>query len=155
MGWINKISFNSSPRKKTMSDILEHFLEPLKNTVILKKGLYHFLVCWTKDLWRFWTYLIQIDPKCHTLAIWTFTFHKKPGFVKVILKENFKPSYRPVSWTFLSENSDLLRLFFFYVLQEFSNPLLFEHSYCYFKKVEMFESHFCIKLQLKCVKSLE
>ena len=33
----------------------------------------------------------------HTVAIWTFTFHKKSGFVKVILKANFKPGYRPIS----------------------------------------------------------
>ena len=33
----------------------------------------------------------------HTVAIWTFTFHKKSDCVKVILKANFKPTYRPVS----------------------------------------------------------
>ena len=31
----------------------------------------------------------------HTVAIWTFTFHKKSGFVMVILKANFKQFYRP------------------------------------------------------------
>ena len=31
----------------------------------------------------------------HTVAIWTFTFHKKSGCVKVIWKANFKPAYRP------------------------------------------------------------
>ena len=30
----------------------------------------------------------------HTEAIWTFTFHKISGFVRVILKANFKPAYR-------------------------------------------------------------
>ena len=79
----------------------------------------------------------------HTVAIGIFTFHKKSGFVKVILKANFKQSYRPVSWTFWSENSDLLHSFFFYFLQELSNPLLFAHNYCYFKKVQLFQSHFC------------
>ena len=67
----------------------------------------------------------------HTVAIWTFAFHKKSGFVKVILKANFKPTYRPVSWTFWSENSDLLHSFSFYFLQELSNPLLFAHCCCY------------------------
>ena len=33
----------------------------------------------------------------HTVAMWTFTFHKKSRFVKLILKANFKPVYRPVS----------------------------------------------------------
>ena len=28
----------------------------------------------------------------HTVAIWTFTFHKKSGCVKVIWKANFKPA---------------------------------------------------------------
>ena len=32
------------------------------------------------------------DALAHTVAIWTFTFHKKSGFVKVILKANFKPA---------------------------------------------------------------
>ena len=31
----------------------------------------------------------------HTVAIWTFTFHKISGFVKVILKGNFKQLHRP------------------------------------------------------------
>ena len=31
----------------------------------------------------------------HTVAIWTFTFHKISGFVRVILKANFKEFYRP------------------------------------------------------------
>ena len=68
----------------------------------------------------------------HTVAIWTFTFHKKSGFVMVILKANFKPAHRPVSWTFWSENSDLLYPFSFYFRQELSNPLLFAHCCCYF-----------------------
>ena len=68
----------------------------------------------------------------HTVAIWTFTFHKKSGFVMVILKANFKPAHKPVSWTFWSENSDLLYPFSFYFRQELSNPLLFAHCCCYF-----------------------
>ena len=93
--------------------------------------------------------------RLHTVPIWTFTFQKKSGSVKVILKANFKPVYRPVLWTFWSENSGFLNSFFFYFLQELSNPLLFAHSYCYFKKVEMLWSHICIKLQLRYVKSYE
>ena len=31
----------------------------------------------------------------HTVAIWTFPFHKISGFVRVILKGNFKQLYRP------------------------------------------------------------
>ena len=59
----------------------------------------------------------------HTVAIWTFTFHKKSGFVKAILKANFKPTCRPVSWTFWPENSDVLHSFSFYFLQVLSNLL--------------------------------
>ena len=46
--------------------------------------------------------------------IWTFTFHKKSGFVKAILKSNFKPAYRLVSWTSWTENSDLSYSFSFF-----------------------------------------
>ena len=67
--------------------------------------------------------LIHMTWQGHTVAIWTFTFHKKSGFVKVILKAYFKPTYRPVSWTFWSKNSDLLHSFSFYFLQVLSNPL--------------------------------
>ena len=49
--------------------------------------------------------------KFHTVAIWTFTFHKKSSFVMVILKANFKPTHKPVSWTFWTENKDLLYSF--------------------------------------------
>ena len=34
---------------------------------------------------------ISLQSLMHTVAIWTFTFHKKSGFVKVILKANFNP----------------------------------------------------------------
>ena len=61
----------------------------------------------------------------HTLAIWTLTFHKKSGCVKVIWKANFKPAYRPELWTFLSENSGVLYSFYFFFLQKLSNPLFF------------------------------
>ena len=67
----------------------------------------------------------------HTVAIWTSTFHKQSDFVKVILKANFKPVWRPVLWTFWSENSTLFFSFSFYFLQELSNPLLFAHCCCY------------------------
>ena len=40
-------------------------------------------------------------------------------------------------------------------LQELSNPVLFGHYQCYFKKVEIFDSHFCVKLQFKYFNSLE
>ena len=101
------------------------------------------------------SFTFQSSKTRHTVAIWTFTFHNKSGFVMVIFKVKFKPAYRPVSWTFWSENSDLLCSFSFYFLQELSNSLPFAHIYCYFKKVEMLESHFCIKLQLEYVMSLE
>ena len=38
-----------------------------------------------------------LSKQQHTVAIWTFTFHKILGFVRVILKANFKPVYKPVS----------------------------------------------------------
>ena len=38
---------------------------------------------------------ISLTFPVHTVAIWTFTFHKISGFVRVILKANFKQAYRP------------------------------------------------------------
>ena len=87
---------------------------------------------WTPLLcWHISFSICPIFVDSHTVAIWTFTFHKKSGFVKVILKANFKPVYKPVLWTFWSENSGFLNSFFFYFLQELSNPLLFERCCCY------------------------
>ena len=74
------------------------------------------------------SFTFQSSKTRHTVAIWTFTFHNKSGFVMVIFKVKFKPAYRPVSWTFLPENSNLLYSFYLYFLQELSNPLLFGHS---------------------------
>ena len=56
---------------------------------------------------------------------------------------------------FWSENSNILFSFFFYFLQELSNPVLFGHCQCYFKKVGIFDSRFCVKLQFKYFNSLE
>ena len=43
-----------------------------------------------------WRYLFSIVigaiQALHTVAIWTFTFHKKSGCVRVIWKANFKPA---------------------------------------------------------------
>ena len=36
----------------------------------------------------------QAQETLHTVAIWTFTFHKISGFERVILKENFNPLNR-------------------------------------------------------------
>ena len=71
----------------------------------------------------------------HTVAIWTFPFHKISGFVRVILKGNFTQLYRPKVSMFWSEHSDLLFLFSFYFLQNLSKPLLFAHCCCYFKEL--------------------
>ena len=56
---------------------------------------------------------------------------------------------------FWSENSNLLFSFFFYFLQELSNPVLFGHCQCYIKNVEIFDSRFRVKLQSKYFNSLE
>ena len=71
----------------------------------------------------------------HTVAIWTFTFHKISGFERVILKVNFNPIYRQKLSILLSENAGLFYPFFFYFLQNLSNPVLFTHCCCYFKEL--------------------
>ena len=88
---------------------------------------------------------------CHTVAIWTFTFHKISGFERVILKVNFNPIYRQKLSIFLSENSDLFYSFFFYFLQNLSNPLLFTHCCCYSKELTCLN---CDLMQIICVSIL-
>ena len=92
----------------------------------------------------------------HTVAIWTFPFHKISGFVRVILKGNFKQLYRPKVSIFWSENSDLLFSFSFYFLKELSNPLLFAHCCCYlFQWLDISKLWFDAKMWLKWLKLFE
>ena len=72
------------------------------------------------------------------VAIWTFTFHKKSGFVRMILKANFNSTYRPNPSLFWAGNSDLLYSFLFYFFAEFIQStasytlmLLFQRVYTY------------------------
>ena len=58
----------------------------------------------------------------------------------VNLEGQFQTSLEAKLINFLSENSDLLFSFFFYFLQELSNPVLFAHCCCYFKELEVFKS---------------
>ena len=39
--------------------------------------------------------LFKINSPIHTVAIWTFTFHKKLGCVQLVWKANFKRVQRP------------------------------------------------------------
>ena len=82
-------------------------------------------------------------------------FTKNQAVYEVISKANFKPAYRSKLSIFLSEISNLLFSFSFYFLQELSNPVLFGQCQCYFKKVEIFDSCFHVKLQFKYFNSLE
>ena len=77
--------------------------------VVGLKGCYPYRTFYSMGLWG----------PLHTVAIWTFTFHKISGYVRVILKGNFKQLYRQKVSLFLSENSDLLFSFSFYFLQNF------------------------------------
>ena len=72
-------------------------------------------------------HLFCCHRQAHTVAFWTFTLHKISGFVRMILKANFKQLYRPKVSIFLFENSKILFSFSFYFLQELSNPVLFSH----------------------------
>ena len=81
-----------------------------------------------------------IPSALHTVAIWTFTFHKISGFVRVILKANFKQFCKSKVSFFLSENSHLLFSFSFQFLQNF-------------KQLTYLNCDFCIKTQFKHVNS--
>ena len=89
--------------------------------------------------------------KHHTLQLFGHLHHEKSGFVRVILKANFKPTYRPNPSLFWSGNSDLLYSFFFYFLQNLSNPLLFTHCCCYSKELTCLNWDLKQKSQLKYV----
>ena len=95
----------------------------------------------------FQIYLVWMHIHKHTVAIWTFTFHK---IVRVILK-----AYRPGLWFFLSENSYLLYSFSFYFLQGLSNPLLFCTLFLLFQWLDMFELQFGGKMWLKHINLFE
>ena len=96
---------------------------------------------WGRCWWRRWgcdeillSWLIG-EP---TVTIWKFTFHKKSGFVRVILKANFNSTYRPNPSLFWAGNSDLLYSFLFYFFAEFIQStasytlmLLFQRVYTY------------------------
>ena len=65
-----------------------------------------------------------------------------------LLKANFNSTCRPNPSLFWAGNSDLL---YSYLLQNFSNPLLFTHCCCYSKELTYLNCHFCIKSQFKHV----
>ena len=56
----------------------------------------------------------------HTVATWTFTFHRTSGFVWLFWKADFKQLYRLKVSIFWPENSDLSFSFSFYFLLELS-----------------------------------
>ena len=91
----------------------------------------------------------------HTIAIWTFTFHKISGFERVILKVNFNSIYRQKLSILSSENAGLFHSFFFYSLQNLSNPVLFTYSCCCSKELTCLNCYLMQKSQFKHVNSLE
>ena len=82
-------------------------------------------------------YIFHDSKTFHTVVFWTFTFHKKQAvcsrFGRQILNE--------------SENSDLIHSFFFYFLQELSNPVLFAHCFCYSKELKYLNCNLTPRIQ--------
>ena len=83
---------------------------------------------WGRCWWRRWgcdeivlSWLIG-EP---TVAIWTFTFHKKSGFVRVILKANLNLTHRPKSITFLGWKFRSIKLIFLLFFAEFVKSTAF------------------------------
>merc|ERR1712051_445794 len=73
----------------------------------------------------------------HTVAIWTFTFHEKrlcEGDFEGKFQNNLQASIMNFLMLKFKSITFIFLLFF---------PLLLSHSHCYFKKIELFESHFC------------
>ena len=126
--------------------ILSYVAIAPKAQVIISKGV---VFKYRKSEGREWA------KPLHTVAIWTFPFHKISGFVRVILKGNFKQLNRPKVSIFWSKNSDLLFSFSFYFLQNLSNPLLFAHCCCYSKELTCLNCVLMLKSQFRYVNSLK
>ena len=116
-------------------------------------------------VWSFTTYSSVSQTISHGLLIenfmsthshctsCTFIFHKKSGFVMVVLKTIFNSTYRPNLSLFWAGNSNLLYSIFFSFFATlvkstaFYTLLLLFHSYL--------NCNFCIKSQFKHFNSLE
>ena len=99
---------------------------------------------------------LLIFQQRHTEAILTFRFHKKSGFVRVILKANFNWTYKPNPSFFWAGNSDLSYSFssiFCGICQICT--LVFTHCCCYTKELTYLNCNFCIKSQFKHINSLK
>ena len=77
-------------------------------------------------------------PKAmHTVAIWTFTFHKISGFVRVILKANFKQFCRPKVSIFFIWKFTFIILIFLLVFAEFVKSTAFYTLLLIFQRVDI------------------
>ena len=88
------------------------------------------------------TPVIAVFTPHHNVAIWTFRFHKKSGFVRVILKANFNSTYRPNPSLFWTGN---FLLFF----AEFVKSTAFYTLLLLFQRVDMFELQFDAKITIQ------
>ena len=73
----------------------------------------------------------------------------------VDLEDKFQTNLQARLFNFLVWNSDILNSFFFYFLQNLSNPLLFTHCCCYSKELTSWNCDLMQKLQFQHVNSLE
>ena len=79
----------------------------------------------------------------HTVAIWTFTFHKISGFVWVILKANFKEFCRP------KVSIQIYYSHFPSFFVEFVKSTAFYTLLLLFQRVDMFELRFDAKIAIQ------
>ena len=70
-------------------------------------------------------YIYAFYLPIQTVAIWSFIFHKKSGFVRVILKANFNSTYRLNPSLFWAGNSDLMYSFVLLFFAEFAKSTVF------------------------------
>ena len=71
----------------------------------------------------------------HTVAIWTFTFHKISGFVKGDFEGQFQTTLKAKDIHFLIWKFRFIILILLLSLQNLSNPVLFTHCCCYSKEL--------------------
>ena len=95
----------------------------------------------------------QVDSKrpaeaWHTVAIWTFTFHKIFGFERVILKVKFNPISQAKTINFFIRKIRFIKLIFLLFFAEFVKSSAFYTLLLLFQRVDMFELQFDAKITI-------
>ena len=104
---------------------------------------------WSRTIDAIFRFYRIANFSLHTEAIWTFTFHKKSGFVRVIWRQiSIQPSGQIHHFFGL-----VYYTFFFYFVAEFVKSPAFYTLLLLFQRVEMFGLRFDAKITIQISKS--